>query len=417
MLWFWLIVVALLVVALLFILPSLFAARKPNDRIARDALNVEVFKDQMRELENDLRIGQLSQEQFDQAKVDLEKSLLEGIGDEAEASGNANEVVNSVISKASGWVLLIAVPLVSIVLYQTLGGGKGAFDPQAAQPQASAEGHNGAKVEEMIATLKDRLEKDPNDSQGWAMLGRSYYYLQRFPEASQSYAKAVELTKDTPDADILADYADALALVSDKSLAGKPTDLVKMALVVNPKHPKSLWLAGTAAYEVKDYKAALEYWQRLYTLLPPDSQNAQMVRGNLEEVSQILGQPLAEVKTAATGAPSVTGKVTLAANMRGKVSPEDTVFVFARASEGPRMPLAIVRKQVKDLPLEFTLDDTTAMNPQMKMSNFPQVVVGARVSKSGGAMPQPGDLEGSVGPVNSSGGAPVSIEINSVVGQ
>lgn len=415
---FWIIAIAMLAAALAFILPPLFRKQSATDSKSRTALNVDIFRDQIRELDADLRIGQLSQEQYDQAKADLERSLLESVDDTDNTVSESNAAVNAVIGKASAWVLIMAVPLVSVLLYTLFGGGKEAFNPEQAQPQMSAEGHQGAQIEEMVESLKKRLAENPNDAEGWAMLGRSYYHLGRFEEANQSFAKAVELTADAPNADYLADYADTLAMTSGRSLQGKPMEAILWALKIAPDHPKSLWLAGTAAFENKDYSAARDYWSRLQKLLPPDSQNAQMVQGNLDEVAQLLGEsPAAPTEGAAIGEAKVTGHVSLAEAIRAKASPDDVVFVFARAATGPRMPLAIVRKQVKDLPFDFVLDDSMAMNPSMKLSSFEQVVVGARVSKSGNAMPQPGDLEGASQPINSIGSEAVNIEINAVVGQ
>lgn len=416
---FWTIAVAMMAIALAFLLMPLL--RKPVQLAAnsREQLNIEIFKDQVRELESDLRIGQLNKDQFELAKSDLERSLLENVGDYAPVENTGSDVINAVIGKASAWVIILAVPLVSVLLYMTLGGGKDAFNPQVAQPQVAAEGHNGAQVEQMVDALKARLAENPNDSEGWAMLGRSYYFLQRYPESNQAYAKAVELTADKPNPDYLADFADTLALINNRSLAGKPTEAVMWALKINPDHPKSLWLAGTAALEAQDYQAAKAYWTRLYALLPPNSQNAQMVQANLDEVNQVLGGDASSPANtdAAANPAKVSGKVQLSEALRAKTSPEDVVFIFARAAEGPRMPLAIIRKQVKDLPIEFSLDDSMAMNPAMKLSSFPQVIVGARVSKSGTAMPQAGDLEGHSAAVSSVGTQGITIEIDSVVGQ
>lgn len=415
---FWIVAIAMLALALAFILPPLFRKPAAVEAPSRSVLNIEVFKDQINELDADLQIGQISQEQYDQAKADLERSLLENVDDTADNVPVTDAAVNAVVGKASAWVLIMAVPLVSVLLYSLLGGGKDAFNPEQAQPQVAAEGHNGAQIEQMVESLKLRLAENPNDAEGWAMLGRSYYYLNRFTEANQAYAKAVELTAENPNPDYLADYADTLALVNDRNILGKPMEAVQWALKINPDHPKSLWLAGTGAFESKDYAAARDYWSRLLRLLPPGSQNAQMVQANLEEVAQMLGESGAQASAdGAVGEARVSGHVSLAEGLRSKVSPDDVVFVYARAAEGPRMPLAIIRKQVKDLPIDFELDDSMAMNPTMKLSAFDKVVIGARVSKTGNAMPQAGDLEGSSQPVSAFGSTGLSIEIDSVVGQ
>lgn len=229
---------------------------------------------------------------------------------------------------------------------------------------------------------------------------------------------------------LLADYADALAMASGRNMAGKPYDLVKKALTIDPNHQKSLWLAATATYQAQDYKTTLEYWLTLRKQFPEGSDNYVQMTRNIAEVKQFLGMsvddevaimqqaeagtaPAAAGATAGTAA-RVSGVVSLDPSMQDKVSPSDTLFVFARAASGPRMPLAIIRTSVADLPLEFTLDDSLAMNPQMKLSRFNEVVVGARVSKTGNAMPQSGDLSGQsdVVPLGSEG---LRITINGVV--
>jgi cytochrome c-type biogenesis protein CcmH len=204
------------------------------------------------------------------------------------------------------------------------------------------------------------------------------------------------------DADILADYADALAMSQGRKLAGKPMELVQRALKADPNQWKALALAGTDAFDRKDYRAAVGYWERLRTSVPPESDMAQSLESSIAEARELGGMgaaPKPAAPLAAAGGGRVAGTVKLDAALAARADPNDTVFIFARPAEGPKMPLAIVRKQVKDLPLTFALDDAMAMSPQFKLSGFSDVVVGARVSKSGQAAPQSGDLEGLSAPV------------------
>jgi cytochrome c-type biogenesis protein CcmH len=195
-------------------------------------------------------------------------------------------------------------------------------------------------------------------------------------------------------------------MVRGQSLEGEPEALIQRALKIDPNHFKALALAGTAAFDKKDYTGALQYWEKLATLLPPDSDMARGVQSSIAEARGLAGGSVAKpadkpvVAAAAATSGGVSGTVTLAPELAKKVSPDDTVFIFARAAEGPRMPLAIVRKKVSDLPLAFTLDDSTAMSPAARLSGTPQVVIGARVSKGGDAMPKSGDLQGFTKPVN-----------------
>ena len=228
------------------------------------------------------------------------------------------------------------------------------------------------------------------------MLGRSYAVLGRFGEASEAYAKAA--ARMPRDAQLLADYADALAMAQGRTLQGGPEKILLSALAIDPDNVKALLLAGTAAFDRSDHSAAIRYWERALRVLPEESDMVQRLRASIAEARALAGSPDGKTRVAkpapAQGGSRVSGVVRLAPELAGKVAPGDTVFIFARAVEGPRMPLAILRVRGSDLPAEFTLDDSMAMAPQMKLSAFPRVIIGARVSKSANASPQPGDLQG-----------------------
>jgi cytochrome c-type biogenesis protein CcmH len=264
----------------------------------------------------------------------------------------------------------------------------------------------------------------------------------RVAEALPAFAKAVSLTGEDPR--LLADYADALAVSNNRNLEGEPLAQIERALKADPRHPKSLALAGTAAYNRKDYAGAVRYWERLAEAAPPDSPFRDQLLAGIAEARQLGGMPPAAAPAgtpaattgattaaaaptppvatapangsapAAAGGPTLRGTVRLAPALAAQAKPEDTVFVFARPAEGSRMPLAILRKQVKDLPFEFVLDDRLAMTPAAKLSLHPKVIVDARVSKSGQAQPSPGDLAGRTGVVTNDGSGLV-VEINEVV--
>ena len=277
----------------------------------------------------------------------------------------------------------------------------------------------------MINKLSQRLQEAPSDAEGWAMLGRSYAVIGRHADALPAYEKAVALRAD--DASLLADYADALAVVNKHELTGEPLALVNQALKLDPDNLKALSLAGTAAFNRKDYAGAVKHWEHIAAVAPAGSSYLPQVESNLAEARELgkLPTPAVPSAAAASAAPnrvpaataagaSVSGTVSLAAALRSRAAPSDTVFVFARAAEGPRMPLAILRKQVKDLPFDFKLDDSLAMSPAMRLSAHSKVVVGARVSKSGDAMPQPGDLSGQTGVIELGAGG-LKIEISQAV--
>ncbi|MFG6468161.1 tetratricopeptide repeat protein [Roseateles sp. BYS87W] len=247
----------------------------------------------------------------------------------------------------------------------------------------------------MVQALAERLKAKPDDGEGWAMLARSYTTLGQVDASLPAYAQALKLAPK--DAELMADYADALALKQGRQLTGEPLTWVKKALALDPRQPKALLLAGTEAYNRQDMPAAIRYWEQVVAAGPAGSGLVEQARSGLADARQASGASPAPV--AAPAAPSVPqakvgGMVRLAPELVREAKPDDTVFVFARAAEGPRMPLALIQRRVRDLPLRFELDDSQAMNPAAKLSSAQQVVVTARVSRSGQAQPQPGDLEG-----------------------
>lgn len=422
--------ILLIAAALLFLLPPLIQGGAGRKALDRRQLNIMLYKDQLVELEADLKVGNITQDQFDLAHADLERSLLQDVGDDDEASAKPTGMISG--NKAA-IVVGFAIPVMAVLMYANLGSLERGLNPNEQRAGMTTEGHEG-NLEEQIRKLQDHLQENPNDLEGWTMIARSYYFLKQYQAASDAFAKAVSMTKQQ-NPFLLADYADALAMANGRNMAGKPYELIKKALEVDPNHQKSLWLAATATYQAKDYKTTLDYWLTLRSQFPENSDNYIQMTRNIAEVKQFLGMPVDEeiqivtaaeqakgqeavpgaqatTTTATSGAaPKVSGVVTLDPSLKDKVSASDTLFVFARAASGPRMPLAIIRTTVSDLPLEFTLDDSLAMNPQMKISKFRELIVGARVSKSGDAMPQSGDLSGS-SDVVSLGTEGIKISIN-----
>jgi cytochrome c-type biogenesis protein CcmH len=319
--------------------------------------------------------------------------------------------------------LAVILPIASGLLYWKIG------NPDSLSPQASLATRSGSgntRTPESIATLESKIAKNPNDNESLLFLARAYGESERFADSANTYGKLTQAITD--EAWIWADYADVLAMAQGQSLAGPPTKLIERALALDPNYPKALALAGSAAMERGDYAAAIRHWEHLLKGISADSEDAKMIMGGLQQARQFLAQskggkgmmaaqtePLPEARqNVVSGKEQITGTVTLSAAMKAKANPTDTVFVLARAVQGPKMPLAILRKQVQDLPLQFALDDSTAMAPQMKLSNFDEVVVVVRVSKSGNAMPQPGDLQGMSGPVKP-GSSGLKINIDTLV--
>jgi len=408
---FVLIAAALLLIALAWLMPTLLRRHETSEGARPGASNLAIIRDQLAELERDLANGTLGKPQYQQAREDLERRALE---EAREAPPGARQ---STSARVTALTLSLVIPLGAALLYYVLG------SPQAVSPGATLANEHQVtpqQVEAMVARLAERLENSPDDGKGWALLGRSYGVMQRYEEAARAYARAAALIKD--DADLLADYADVLAMSQGQRIEGKPLELIERALKLDPTQWKALAMAGSAAFERKDYAQAIAYWEKIKSRAESDSELARSIASNIEEARQLAGiktLPTTEAKkpapaAVASASASVQGTVSLSRAQAAKAAPSDTVFIFARALEGPRMPLAILRRQVKELPLNFSLDDTQAMSPATKLSNFTQVVIGARISKSGNATPQSGDLQGMSEPVKV-GAKNVAIVIDSQI--
>jgi len=325
---------------------------------------------------------------------------------------------STTLAALSGFVAIVVLAGYALV------GAPLALDP-ATRVARDANAITGQQIEAMVAKLDARLKQQPDDLEGWTMLGRSYAVLGKHDQASAAFKQALTLKPDDPA--LLADYADTLAASRGGSLEGEPSQLLAKALQGDPNNQKALSLAGFAAFNRKDYPLALRHWQKLVQVAP-DGELTRMIEGGIDEarrrMSAEAGTPPARAAAPQATAsspgpratPTITGLVKLAPSLAGKAAPDDTVFVYARAAQGPRVPLAILRKQVKDLPLTFALDDSMAMSPAAKLSGAAEVIVSARISKSGQAMPQPGDLLGQSGTVMP-GASGLVIEIGQVVGQ
>jgi len=419
---FWVYAALLTAVALAILVTPLARSRKrAGTAVSREASNLTVFRDQLAELDADLAAGTIGREQWEAARGDLQRGLLEDVGAPA-----VNAPALSKRSKAAAISVGIAVPLVSVLLYLGLGNPQGLDLGKQAGTQGAPHQLTPEQIESMVTRLAKRLESNPDDGEGWFMLARTYGALGRYAEAANAYAKAEALFPQ--DAQLLADYADTLAMAQGQSLQGKPEALVQRALQADGNNLKALALAGTVEFEKRDYAKAVEYWRRMLALLPPDSEMVDSVRASIKEAQDKQGGAPKSSMLAAQEKPggasksspvaaksaSVSGTVKLAPALAARAAPEDTVFVLARPAQGSRMPLAAVRVKVKDLPMVFSFDDSMAMNPSAKISSFAEVVVAARVSKSGNVMPQGGDLEGVSKPVRP-GTAGIAVEIGSVI--
>lgn len=400
---------AMLLAALAWVLVPLLK-RRPVSVFGREESNLAILRDARAELENDLANGTIAAEQYEVSRAELDRRVLEET--RAQEGDTATPPRSGAITAA---MVAAVLPIAAIVLYLVLGTPL-ALSPDAMRTAAAPDDEEHAtspqQIEAMIGQVKQKLEAEPNNVDGWIVLARTYYVTGRAEEAAKAYEKATSLLPDN--ADLLADYADALGVAQGRSLEGRPAEIVARALKADPNHWKANALAGTIAFNKKEYAKAAGHWERTRAAVPPESPIAQSIAGSIAEARQLAGMPAAPAAAAATapaappkpaaptiaGTGRVAGKVTLSATLAANVSPEDAVIVFARPADGSRMPLALLSgKKVKDLPLEFSLDDSMAMSPSMKLSDHGEVIVGARVSRTGSPMPASGDLEGLSQPV------------------
>lgn len=404
--------------ALGFIVTPLLRRRAPATGNDRSDANAAIYRAQLAELEAERAQGLVSAERFDETRAEIERRLAEDLAS-GEAAGKATgpQWRGSRLALALGLV----VPLAAGALY-LLVGAPGALDP-AARSRSAQQQHEVTpeQIDAMVAQLAARLEREPDNPEGWRMLARSQAALGRYAESAQAYAKVIEY--GGKDAGVLADYADVLAMAAGRDLRGEPYRLIQQALELDPDHVKALALAGTAEFRLGNYDAAIAHWERLMKTLPPDSPLAEGVLSGLASARQRSGRPVVaapaapaapSAPAAAHGAEAVQGIVMLDGALAANVAPDDVVFVLARPADGSRMPLAVKRIAVRDLPYAFRLDDTMAMAPGAKLSLHARVVVTARVSRAGSAAPQKGDLEGASDPI-APGTSGVQITISKVI--
>lgn len=438
---FWILCALLAAMAVAFVMVPLLRAARIDASPARAALNAEVYRDHLLELDRELADGVLSPEQHAIARAELDRrALSEAAVDEGTASGTtatgttaSGTTAHAATGRRGRWLAgsaLGLVPILAITGYLALG------NPAALNPPDQ-------QFLQMVDALAERLKTNPQDAEGWVMLARAYQITGRIPESVAAFEKASALRPD--DANLIAGHADALAMVQG-SLSGKPFELIVKALKIDPKNQTALALAATAAMENGQFDESIALWRRLAAVVEPGSRDRQAVEQAIEQVQQVAlakgvklagestGAAAASSGTPAAPAPqapvtipakgttpaataataSISGEVTLAPELRRQAKPDEAVFIFARAVDGPPLPLAVIRTTVKDLPLRFTLDDSMSMAPTARLSMHRQVVVSARVSRSGQAMPQPGDLIGTVQPV-AVGATGVQVRIADVV--
>lgn len=406
---FFVLAAAMIAAALAFVLVPLLRAR---------GTAVDGNARWLRALDDALAAGVVERDEYA-----AKRAAIEASPSAAPAAGRSRAAAAAIVAVA------LLLPASALLLYRVVGTPEALVAANLA-PAEAAHGDSGPAMEQAIATLAQRLKEHPDDVEGWALLGRAYGATGRVAEARDAWKRAHELAPDN--AAVTVEYAQALAVAADdRRIDGEARTLLEGVLAGDARNQRALWLLGIGDYQAGRYDAAIARWKALLPLLPPESEVARSVNAQIAEAeAKRDGKPVAPPAalaqdapaapaTPATGtaaaSPKLTVEASLAPALKDKLDPDATLFVFARAAGGPPMPLAIRRMKASELPVTVTLDDSLAMMPSMKLSSFPQVVVGARVSKSGNAMPQSGDLQTLSAPVDVTRAEPIALTIDQVV--
>jgi len=387
------------------------------------------------------RVGDDAQNEARRRRKALEAAHADGILTDAEYAAKCAALAQAAPASApartrTGFAVALAVALLlpagAILLYWQLGAPR-ALDPANLVTRPD----DGTDIEAAIAQLAEKMKQDPDNAEGWALLGRAYKSTRRFADARDALKRAHDLLPD--DADLMVEYAETLVLSSsDHRIQGDALTLIDKAIQTNPQNQKGLWLAGIADSQAGKYAEAVKKWNTLLPLLPPGSNVADSVQEQIAQAEALRdGKPLPapstqpppetskaaaaaeaganEAQAAATSGPRILVTVALDPRLKDKVAPGDTLFVFAKAASGPPMPLAIAKLSAAQLPASVTLTDAMSMMPNMNLSAFAQIVIGARISKSGQAIAQSGDLQALSAPLPNSRSEPVELTIDQAV--
>ncbi|WP_395602083.1 c-type cytochrome biogenesis protein CcmI [Pseudomonas sp. A1230] len=393
---FWLAAGLLLLVALSFLLIPVLRERRAQREEDRTALNVALYQERVAELQTQQAEGVLDAVQLDSGRAEAARELL------ADTEGVVAPRVSR-LGKPLPLLAAVLVPVLGLALYLHFGAAdKVELTREFAQAPQS--------MEEMTQRLERAVAAQPDSAEGLYFLGRTYMAQERPADAAKMFERAANLAGRQPE--LLGQWAQAQYFADGKKWSDKIQALTDEALKADPKEVTSLGLLGIAAFEGERYQQAIDYWNRLLAQLPPDDKSRAALQGGIERAAERLkasGGTVAEAT--APKAALLKVSVDLASELKGKVQPGDSVFIFARATSGPPAPLAAKRLTVADLPVTVELGDADAMMPQLKLSNFPEVQLVARVSRAG--QPTAGEWVGRSGPLPSSTTAPQKLTIDS----
>jgi len=407
---FWLLIAAMLCVAVLLLVIPLWRQRQLEDAAAPEDDNLRWYERRRAELAQERALGQLDEAGFKQAQTELDRQLLNDVREPITAIAPRS-------ARTTAIAVVVLLPALALGTYLYLNP-----DLQSRLAQTQAEDISvaqRAELAQLVEALARRIQQKPDDGMAWLLLGRGQLVLGKTEQALTSLREARRLLGDDPR--VLTDYAEALARRDNGlTLGGEPQQLLDQALAKAPDYGKALWLGGLAAAGSANYELAIKRWRHLLQQQPDNSEMAALIRENIAIAQARLGaaQPSVaaggQAASTQAGATKLIVKVSLQPDLRGRLTAQDSLFVYAQAPQGPPMPLAVVRKPASELPLTVQLDDSQAMLPNHRLSNYDQVMITARISHSGQATPQPGDLIGRAGPLETRREAPIELVIDSV---
>lgn len=415
----------LVLIALVFVIWPLVTKRRDEGEANRRELNLAVLRQQYAELEAEHAAGRVPDDEFEETRSEIEARVLEETrsADEVEQKGGRQ-------GQYAAFALAVLIPVSAFLIYLEIGAPI-AMDPdftrQQRQMMAAQGGHSDAEILEQIAILEERLKEQPDNPDGWMMLARTQASFKNWAKSAEAFEQVNRLVPDNPD--VMADWADVLAAAQGGSLDGRPREIIEAVLKIDPTHWKALALMGTLCYNKQDYKGAVQYWTRMLAGVEKGSEEWRQIAENIEQARHLGGLPPSEnasllaaqaapdaAKSPAAAQKFIDGSVEVAPELKDKVGPNDVVFIYARPIEGSKMPVAFMRIKASELPATFHLDSSSTMGMGMKTLNeVDEVIVEARVSRSGNFMPASGDLEGTVEGKVAVGKQSVKVIINRVL--
>jgi cytochrome c-type biogenesis protein CcmH len=414
--------IVLVAVALLFVVPALLRKNQPmTDQY--DEFNVAIAKDRLKELKVQRDAGEITETVYQQMHDELESTLAIDLSNQSKPD-NVERSSLAPKSKLAAILVGLFVPVLAVFVYAQLGDFNAATGVavKSVEIPAGDDGRPKMTIEEAIAKLEQRLAADPENPDGWFMLAKTYMSTQQYQKSANAYKKVIDLVGD--EVQVLLGYADALAMSEGGKLTGKAKPIVDKIMQLAPNSPMVLWMAGSAESQQGNFKQALTFWYKLNPMLDAEPEAQRQLSQLIQGAENQLGEDLvAELKAAApkSTVPQVTESkakimvsVDLDSAFKEKVNPTDTLFIFAKALQGPPMPLAAVKLTADALPITVTLDDSMAMMPQMKLSSFDHVKVSAVISKSGQPGAKSGDLFAEIFPVSVNTQEKISLLINQV---